>query len=354
MRVGCGGCGGDAATLDGMTAAEIIAAAASGGGGVEVHSVTLTTMLQSVDLSDYAPSSGAGVAMLLVSQDATGYWVPSFENTGGAIVSPYDETTLAIPNYRPSSQCQMRLTYDGTGDVFVEVTPWDPAGITTQPYPPAGVRSGFQLLYHDEFDRQNAEWTKVAAAGASSAELYTQQSALVVQNTSGGGTDPWFYLAPVEFDPFSYTLLVLDVGVSLMGEFQGSPWVAAVLTDDPNSTPTAVTFAAAQVASSGDRLIPFRGNMTPPSTLASTASASALVTARGFTLQIAYAPGDTPLCAAAFGELGGGSTDYGLGTWTGVDDLQGFGVMFVNDSGDVTFRVEHVRVYGFSSAGTSK
>ena len=352
MRVGCGGCGGDASSLDGMTAAEIIAAACAecggSGGGVAVHSVTVTANGQLIDLDDYEPVGG-GAAVLLVSQDATGYWLPQFVYSGGIINASGSIYVNALASYRPDGVTRFDLAYNGAGTVSMVMSPSDRAGIHVPPIPGVGFLSGYDLLYHDEFDLDvlNGEWEQVAAA-SSSYESVIANGAFVVQNTAGSGTDPWMVLAPVDFDPFSYSIIVVEAGFSLAGEFQGFPWLATVIANGASGTPTTVSFTAAQVASSGDRLIPFRGNMVPPSTLSSTAaSGGALVAARGLVQQVGYVPGDVPAAAPGWGELGGGSTDYGLGSWTSnVEEFTRFGFMFVNDGGDATFRVEYVRVYG--------
>lgn len=353
MRVGCGGCGGDSSSLDGMTAQEIIDAACvecGGGGGVAVHSVTLTSSDQVIDLADYEPTGGSGAAVLLVTQDPTGYWVPWFTYTLGSIVSSNGTDGIHLAAYRPGGTTRFDLAYDGAGSAYVTTTPWDTASIHTPPVPGGGFLAGYDLLYHDEFDGAalNAEWEEVAAA-SSTYEAAVAGGAYLVQNTAGSGTDPWMVLAPADFTPGDYAVVVVDVGFSIAGEFQGFPWVAAVVANGASGAPTTVSFTAAQVASSGDRLVPFRGNMVPPSTLSSTAaSGGALVAARGFAQQIAWVPG-SPTAAPGWGELGGGSTDYGLGSWTStVEEFTRFGFMFVNDGGDCTFRVEYVRVYGAS------
>lgn len=144
MRVGCGGCGGDAATLDGMTAAEIIAAASGGGGGggdtIVEYELTSTEF---IDVDQWAPTGGDGSVTLLVTQDATGYH--EFGLTGTGLTQPWGAPFARLA---PGTITPVRLLYVGGAAIVLPLGPRDISGIDT----PAAYGFGGTWTFRREFD----------------------------------------------------------------------------------------------------------------------------------------------------------------------------------------------------------
>lgn len=221
MRVGCGGCGGDASTLDGMTAAEIIAAASGGGGGGDTIVEYELTSTEFIDVDQWAPSGGDGSVTLLVAQDATGYH--EFGLTGTGLTQPWGAPFARLA---PGTITPVRLLYVGGAAIVLPLGPRDISGIDT----PAAYGFGDNWTFRREFD-DSAETDASAAYDVGSAAFLSwivNDGALIASVSSPGPNENSYLTFPYEFSDVT----VIETAVSLVGRRNAYGSIGLIVGED--------------------------------------------------------------------------------------------------------------------------